>query len=528
MFNMAKDERCRAVESWVLVLPKEHIGKVALTEKWLARYYTCLESLNLSASSWLIPSIHVLVPAAETSCLPLCRVTYYLLMWILRRHQRRAVHLGCLPYECAESEIRQLTAETFLYTLPSGWSTLWSTDFRTRFVDLCLPDVADSKLLAEAGAVPVIRTICSSIPQLAAAYTAPPTVPTMLCFGGSFDGLHPGHIATLNDLIQLACQTSSNKLLAIAISDDATTQRKDESDMALPFKYRRQQVLKCMCLLLQLMNFRKTIEVRCDKKQLSLHLAVPPRINTALRIISSGWDTIIALFERDTTTLTIAITDLDKDGVGLAAEVGDLDAAFVTPDTLRGGHKVNQMREARALPKLDLLVSPLMWPVDQLLSHHTKVDEKISSRFYRAKFHEYWCSDQHCANKLDPQAVMAVQRRNSFSHLCLDLGLTDSQKRILLRCVVFPVHLYATTRPRHSDWKLPVHTSVCSSQAEVNSEFPDSGASAIRAANDFVALFLDDEKGIDSRSIATTAESLDEDLHHSRGVCLLECVKGNE
>eukprot|EP01054_Gregarina_sp_Poly1_P000465 Gregarina_sp_Poly_1__464@NODE_1110_length_5062_cov_263_885886_g769_i0_p2_GENE_NODE_1110_length_5062_cov_263_885886_g769_i0NODE_1110_length_5062_cov_263_885886_g769_i0_p2_ORF_typecomplete_len530_score67_04CTP_transf_like/PF01467_26/0_019_NODE_1110_length_5062_cov_263_885886_g769_i0691658 len=521
---------CGKIESWVLILPSEALvdNLSQLTEQWFQKYFSCLATIDIDKSSRLLASIHVLIPGRHDSlCLAVCRASYYLLMWLLRGRDRQCVHLACVPYSCDLEEIQRITSEEFLYTYPPSWVHLWSSNYQTRFVTLKFTqDEPEDTSTLNPSTRAMIHAVYESVRTLQRDYVIPKTVPSMLCFGGSFDGLHPGHLTTLVDLMTLAGGDGFNKLIAIAVSDDATVQSKDNTGLAIPFRVRRQQVMKCLSFLLHLMGFRKSLETRCERKLLSIDLAVTPRIKTALRIISAGWDTVIGLFVRGNCTVTIAITDLDSDGVGLAGEVGDLEAALVTTETLKGGHKLNTVRSSRGLPLLNLLVAPLMWPVEALLSEHAGIDDKISSRFQRAKLQHYWNLDSHCLDKSDLSMQVAVQRRQCFSQLCQEMGLTDAQVRVLLRCVVFPVHLNSFPPYSRSEWKVPRSAeSVCSSQAEVESDLPDSGMRALRAANDFVALFLEDE---------TAADSLVQSLHNSaagntsRGLSLLECIKGGE
>eukprot|EP01053_Blabericola_migrator_P010318 Blabericola_migrator_1__10317@NODE_57_length_15939_cov_84_297253_g52_i0_p4_GENE_NODE_57_length_15939_cov_84_297253_g52_i0NODE_57_length_15939_cov_84_297253_g52_i0_p4_ORF_typecomplete_len548_score66_59CTP_transf_like/PF01467_26/0_00095DUF5363/PF17320_2/0_044FAD_syn/PF06574_12/6_8e03FAD_syn/PF06574_12/0_15FAD_syn/PF06574_12/7_1e03_NODE_57_length_15939_cov_84_297253_g52_i01143413077 len=543
------------VESWVIIVPK-HL-QIELNEKWMHKYYRSLEKLDIVATSWLLPSIHVLIPSAAKHCEALCRATYYLLMYYLDIRERRSVHIACCPYACQVEDITRMTPKQFVCTFPAGWQSLWLEDYQTRFATV---ELDQANHLTDPTLGKLIRALCANVATNIRSLGR--WTPTMLCFGGSFDGLHPGHLTALNDLVQLGSSTTNNKLIAIAISDDAAISTKDKYGFCLPFKTRRRQVLECIAFFLELMKFRRTVEVRCEKKPISLDLNIPPRIKAALRAITSAYDTIVALFERDSTILTFALTDLNSEGIGLAGDVGAMEALFITPETMSGAEKVNNFRLDNHLPPLRSIVAPLMWPVDALLlSQYAKVDAKISSRNERELFHKFW---NYSSSDIfgDPKNKEALDRRRSYDILCQEMGLDQAQQRILLRWVVAPVHMYGSPAPQRKTWTLdrnrpristvlapmsveeqapaqagtimfrlnsargmaacgnmPYASSIATTQCDLESvtDVTNEASNALMAAKDFVRLFLEDE----------SVEEDDERLT-TKGLTLLECVKGQE
>lgn len=188
----------------------------------------------------------------------------------------------------------------------------------------------------------------------------------LFAFGGSFDGLHIGHLMALHTLMSLVCGDGKNsglkgKLIAFGISEDSVVQSKSNGYCGRDFETRVDSLDRAMSCLLKSSGFHLTDD--WEEFTLLPHIeAIRSRYTTCLERLWQH-DGI------DSVQLAVVYTSLDGGGVGVAA-YEELEVLVVSPETVKGAVYVNELRKKYGSDELLVCVCPLVL---------RSVDRKISS-----------------------------------------------------------------------------------------------------------------------------------------------------
>ncbi len=147
------------------------------------------------------------------------------------------------------------------------------------------------------------------------------------CIGGTFDHMHLGHKLVLTQ----ACLVTS-ELIHVGITGDALLQKKSFAEFLEPFEVRKQRVLKFIGVLY-------------------------PHVK-------------VNIFEL-------------VDPVGLAGVDPNIEACILTREVEKGGNMINEAREAKGLPKLDLVF------VDMILAETEHSEKNFSNKLSSTHIRQY-------------------------------------------------------------------------------------------------------------------------------------------